>query len=905
MLSSRPSRASLGRYRPVLYIATGLAAAYAVLLIHRHFYPSPPPQTGLHRRNAVRRPARRRGDPSSAARNHAEMSISMEAIRRLQQLETETEPYGTFRVEVENGRSYQCSLMPTEFPTDEELQNILDIGIEQAVLMRRMMEDAFLENFFAFEYPPSHHVSALTGEYEWLHDQLLDLGFTERSVVRAIRRFNGDANFGEELRQRRNNGEATSLAISGNTILEAHRDVTENAPDDQSLFSWRDGSDDTAPSREGQNLLNLLYHIAEDQARRDGYIHRGVTCNSCGVMPIQGIRYRCANCIDYDLCETCEAMQSHIKTHLFYKVRIPAPFLDALWDQFRCLANVEWPNDPNKLNMAIDRKTFDRCFVPNTSARPPPPSLIYDRMFSFYDTNGDGLIGFEEFLKGLASFNNKSTHERLKRIFHGYDIDRDGYVERKDFLRIFRAYYTLSREVTRDLVAGMEDEFIENGTLDVILGSQPVSSAFPGTVTSGDPSRTGDGKQMDLHGDMEIVDNQGVLRDDGEDECDRHVVIGDAAVRNTFSTSQSGWLQPSPQLRPSSFHGNDVHDEDNDRNDASSEFSAEYGEYPHPEVVQPRDIVNALGAYVPYEEVMDHLDRVRIGTCVMERLNSETEDHIENVRNAGIEERWRRRRFYIDVEDGATVPSCYHDEDEDALEDTDETESHVPSPRSRSSSKVRFQDDVTDNECETRSNLSTSSRSIPIGERWGGYEIPEAERDVGKEILYQVTQQGLNELLDTIFKPKEDLIMEAYRTRAERKRWAKEIDEFALAQLKRPWTGSDKPHSGPAAEGTGAKVDEVPSQEDGLGEFFMGYSAVPEDHERSDSPQVTEILPTDFVFYTGPQNRPNGTETEPFPLAPENMPFEVEEKEDSDDGRASPAPDPHPPAIQTRLSRFS
>ena len=92
-------------------------------------------------------------------------------------------------------------------------------------------------------------------------------------------------------------------------------------PDDLSEYSY-------APEpKENQNLLNLLYLIAEEQSKRDSYVHRGVTCNACNCLPIRGIRYRCANCIDFDLCETCEALDSHPKTHLFYKVRIPAPFL--------------------------------------------------------------------------------------------------------------------------------------------------------------------------------------------------------------------------------------------------------------------------------------------------------------------------------------------------------------------------------------------------------------------------------------------------------------------------------------------------------------------------------------------------------------------------------------------------
>jgi hypothetical protein len=36
-------------------------------------------------------------------------------------------------------------------------------------------------------------------------------------------------------------------------------------------------------------------------------VHRGVTCNVCEKCPIRGVRYKCANCRDFDVCELCEA----------------------------------------------------------------------------------------------------------------------------------------------------------------------------------------------------------------------------------------------------------------------------------------------------------------------------------------------------------------------------------------------------------------------------------------------------------------------------------------------------------------------------------------------------------------------------------------------------------------------
>ncbi|KAL2848133.1 hypothetical protein BJY01DRAFT_233999 [Aspergillus pseudoustus] len=733
-------RLTFARYRPLFYLLSGVAAAYALVYLRNHIFSSSHSQSPLRRRKAVRR--QRRND-SDAARPSD--TPSSRAITHLEQLERQNGVYGTFRIETEDGRRVESGLLPSLLATRDQLMEQVGVPQAHAERMREMMEDTFLESFFALDFPSTHTLEEGSPERIYLTEQLRRRGISRSGIERAVERFNADENYGEELRRRRQNGERVTLSTStfpDDAQQQPVMDGGETVVDDQSVFSWREGNNDSAQAREGQNLLNLLYHIAEDQARKDGYIHRGVTCNSCGAMPIQGIRYRCANCIDYDLCETCEAMQVHIKTHLFYKVRIPAPFLgnprqsqpvwypgkpsmlprtlprslakrlmketgfegtelEALWDQFRCLANREWSDDPNKLYMAIDRKTFDRCFVPNTSVRPPPPSLIYDRMFAFYDTNNDGLIGFEEFLKGLASLNNKSNDERMRRVFRGYDIDGDGFVERKDFLRVFRAYYTLSRELTRDMVAGMEDDFLEGGARDVVLGSQPISSAFPGSIPSGENSRIGEGKRINQEGDMEIVDTDGVLRPDGADTGDRHSVVGEAAVRRQFGRSQP--ILPVTR-------------------------------------------------------------------------------RVESTRRQGIDERWRRRVFYTDEEDGGIAPDGYRtdsdvDEDEDVDAPEPGYESQPPSPRSRSSSKVRFQDDLTDDDdCDARSNPSTSSRSILVGERWGGFEVPEVERDVGKEILYQVTQQGFNEILDIMFKPKEDLLMECYRSRTERKMWAHEIE---------------------------------------------------------------------------------------------------------------------------------
>jgi len=52
-------------------------------------------------------------------------------------------------------------------------------------------------------------------------------------------------------------------------------------------------------------------------------IHTGVVCDGCG-SNVVGVRYKCNNCPDYDLCQTCEAKGGvHDPSHVFLKIAKP------------------------------------------------------------------------------------------------------------------------------------------------------------------------------------------------------------------------------------------------------------------------------------------------------------------------------------------------------------------------------------------------------------------------------------------------------------------------------------------------------------------------------------------------------------------------------------------------------
>eukprot|EP01125_Pyxidicula_operculata_P009288 TRINITY_DN3062_c0_g1_i3.p1 TRINITY_DN3062_c0_g1~~TRINITY_DN3062_c0_g1_i3.p1 ORF type:complete len:413 (-),score=83.89 TRINITY_DN3062_c0_g1_i3:113-1351(-) len=53
-------------------------------------------------------------------------------------------------------------------------------------------------------------------------------------------------------------------------------------------------------------------------------IHEGLLCNSCS-HPIIGYRFKCTQCSNYNLCETCESKNNHDKSHIFVKIRFSLP----------------------------------------------------------------------------------------------------------------------------------------------------------------------------------------------------------------------------------------------------------------------------------------------------------------------------------------------------------------------------------------------------------------------------------------------------------------------------------------------------------------------------------------------------------------------------------------------------
>eukprot|EP00493_Phyllostaurus_siculus_P027058 UN27404 len=108
---------------------------------------------------------------------------------------------------------------------------------------------------------------------------------------------------------------------------------------------WKDEEEDFILVSSDDELVEIMkeHTKQEDQQKADGehlklYIrvktenssvplntpHPGVVCDQCDIS-INGIRFKCTVCPNYDLCSTCEAKNIHPVDHNMLSIKKPAP----------------------------------------------------------------------------------------------------------------------------------------------------------------------------------------------------------------------------------------------------------------------------------------------------------------------------------------------------------------------------------------------------------------------------------------------------------------------------------------------------------------------------------------------------------------------------------------------------
>jgi hypothetical protein len=354
------------------------------------------------------------------------------------------------------------------------------------------------------------------------------------------------------------------------------------------------------------------------------------------------------------------------------------------------------------IGLATDRHAFNKLMVSPTWKQPVEPNVLYDRMFNFYDTDNNGLIGFREYVLGIAYLRRSDKQSSLDRIFLGYDIDGDGYVSRRDFIRMLSAKYAIQKKLVEDSIRAAEFDMITY-TANIVRSSQPISAAFAQEDVPPGHTRLPTMKTEDRFGESQIRPDAGPFA--------------------------SAVLPDGLELPDSSLIGAIAH---------------RYG-------------IDALSDDVAQGDTLS-VEQLTSFTSSLNRSDVMTTDSLESGEEP---------RFMVDTDFRQVRRQNSPDEPEqrwhqDLLDATGRT---APD---------------TGESQETRSKEEDLIPPLPadILERGRAYEVPAAEKDFGSEVIFQVVQEGLNELIDPFFAKKERMTEKVRTTRQERRRFRKEIDEY-------------------------------------------------------------------------------------------------------------------------------
>merc|ERR1711915_1039401 len=109
-------------------------------------------------------------------------------------------------------------------------------------------------------------------------------------------------------------------------------------------------------------------NIQKETTEAKSLIHHGITCDSCEKTPIEGYRYKCVVCDDFDLCGKCEAAGRHPGHNM---MRIANPEMVFPQRLFKRIHKMQ--ERAEKSRSRHEKEQGDSSFPPAGGHVPPPP----------------------------------------------------------------------------------------------------------------------------------------------------------------------------------------------------------------------------------------------------------------------------------------------------------------------------------------------------------------------------------------------------------------------------------------------------------------------------------------------------------------------------------------------------
>ena len=183
----------------------------------------------------------------------------------------------------------------------------------------------------------------LDGQFRFYLFQFLDLGL---QLIELLLLFEGKFPQNFKLIFVDPEGDSISLTTDEDlfSIIEAYPGVVEinvqteeKAPVDmeipfekkfEAMKIEKDNEEEFSPEViesakiEQENPFQINNNNNQNNGNSNAVVHKGITCDGCGIKPIVGVRYKCAQCEDFDLCAVCEEKDTNHR-HIFLKIKYP------------------------------------------------------------------------------------------------------------------------------------------------------------------------------------------------------------------------------------------------------------------------------------------------------------------------------------------------------------------------------------------------------------------------------------------------------------------------------------------------------------------------------------------------------------------------------------------------------
>jgi hypothetical protein len=140
--------------------------------------------------------------------------------------------------------------------------------------------------------------------------------------------------------------------------------------------------------------------------------------------------------------------------------------------KYICDVNLQSKNSLSDLPYAVNVATLRKVLVPGNS-----DLLFANQLSKLYDSNGDGIVTFEEFANFCDIFANRNKRSfKLQHIFKLFDLNGDGYFTRESLRRVLQSYFiavmTLESYPVKGDKLALNAEMIEHGKY------RPLSTMF-------------------------------------------------------------------------------------------------------------------------------------------------------------------------------------------------------------------------------------------------------------------------------------------------------------------------------------------------------------------------------------------------------------------------------------------